>query len=95
MDGGYSGDTNINLAWVLIFLGNMLFVRRASLFEHWFMNPILHTLNSYQLMQDCWKETKEERPTFTQLRLQLKAQTIGLNRKSSQPGKQSGGEYNI
>ena len=36
---------------------------------------------SYQLMCSCWKDTKEQRPTFTQLRLQLKAQSITLKRK--------------
>ena len=35
-------------------------------------------------MSDCWKESKEERPTFTQLKLQLKA--LGIRIKSLATG---------
>ena len=34
-------------------------------------------------MQKCWNEKKEERPTFTQLKLKLKAIAITTRRKST------------
>ena len=38
---------------------------------------------SYQVMQDCWKVKKEERPTFTQIKLKLKALAISFQRAST------------
>ena len=34
-------------------------------------------------MQNCWKVKKEQRPTFTQLKMQLKAKYIALSRKQT------------
>ncbi len=34
------------------------------------------------MMLGCWKEKKEQRPSFTQMRLKLKALAISLNRAS-------------
>ena len=36
---------------------------------------------SYEDMQRCWKEVKEERPTFTELKMKLKATRLALKRK--------------
>lgn len=35
------------------------------------------------MMKECWNATKEQRPTFTQLKLQLKALAIKQNREQS------------
>lgn len=36
-------------------------------------------------MSQCWKKTKEERPSFTQLKLQLKASRLALRRDKNVP----------
>ena len=35
-------------------------------------------------MQRCWKTVKEERPTFTELKLKLKATRIALRKKQQE-----------
>ena len=34
------------------------------------------------MMRECWNKEKEKRPTFSQLKLQLKALCIALKRQS-------------
>ena len=43
------------------------------------------SLNSYQLMLQCWMERKERRPTFTELKREIKA-FITKEEVNSEPG---------
>jgi hypothetical protein len=33
------------------------------------------------MMEQCWKKVKEERPTFTELKIKLKAARLALRKK--------------
>ena len=44
-------------------------------------------------MQRCWKEAKEERPTFTELKIKLKATRLALKRRNSELDRQEEENY--
>ena len=51
-----------------------LFTRSSSLYEETFFKSLTGHLNitRYQIMMKCWKNDPDARPTFTELKNQLK-----------------------